>query len=69
MLRKTFRTGSRAFRQEPWQAEKLTDIGTRSIFNEDHDMFRESVRRWFQVNKQKFDIKPILKNFLTKLLT
>lgn len=48
MLRKTLRIGSRAFRQEPWQVEKLTDIGTRSIFNEDHDMFRESVRKWFQ---------------------
>lgn len=63
MLRKTLRIGSRAFRQEPWQVEKLTDIGTRSIFNEDHDMFRESVRKWFQVNKTEFDLQKFnLKN-------
>ena len=27
-------------RPEPMQAEKMTDLGTRRIFNEGHDMFR-----------------------------
>ena len=27
----------------------MLDVGTRPIFNEDHDMFRESVRRFFKV--------------------
>jgi len=36
------------FRQEPWQVENLTEIGTRAIFSEEHDMFRESVRKFFQ---------------------
>lgn len=36
------------FRQEPWQTANLTEIGTRAIFSEEHDMFRESVRRFFQ---------------------
>lgn len=26
----------------------MLEIGTRTIFNEDHDMFRESVRRFFK---------------------
>ncbi|TKS66628.1 Long-chain specific acyl-CoA dehydrogenase, mitochondrial [Collichthys lucidus] len=35
-------------RPEPSSAKNLTDIGTRRIFNEDHDIFRESVRRFYQ---------------------
>lgn len=35
-------------RPEPGQAEKLTDIGTRRIFSEEHDLFRKNVRRFFQ---------------------
>ena len=34
-------------RPEPWQMDKLTDIGTRKIFNEDHDILRESVRKFW----------------------
>ena len=34
-------------RPEPWQMEKLTDLGTRKIFNEDHDILRESVRKFW----------------------
>merc|ERR1719278_864299 len=30
------------------QMGKMTDIGGRSIFNADHDMFREQVRRWMR---------------------
>jgi long-chain-acyl-CoA dehydrogenase len=32
----------------PAQASTLYDIGVRSIFNQDHDIFRESVRKFFQ---------------------
>merc|ERR1712131_508511 len=32
----------------------MLDIGTRSIFNEDHDMFRESVRRFFKERIEPF---------------
>ena len=34
-------------RPEPWQMDKLTDIGARKIFNEDHDILRESVRKFW----------------------
>ena len=30
------------------QMGKMTDIGGRNIFNADHDMFREQVRRWMR---------------------
>lgn len=35
-------------RPEPCQSGKLTDIGTRRIFDPEHDMFRETARRFFQ---------------------
>ncbi|XP_057685416.1 long-chain specific acyl-CoA dehydrogenase, mitochondrial [Corythoichthys intestinalis] len=35
-------------RPETSKAKTLMDIGTRRIFNEDHDIFRQSVRRFFQ---------------------
>lgn len=35
-------------RPETFQSAKLTDIGTRSIFSQEHDIFRESVRRFFR---------------------
>nr|XP_060484927.1 long-chain specific acyl-CoA dehydrogenase, mitochondrial-like [Panthera onca] len=35
-------------RLETPSAEKLTDIGTRRIFSSEHDVFRESVRKFFQ---------------------
>ena len=35
-------------RREVWEAPNMMDIGTRRIFNEEHDMFRQSVRRFFQ---------------------
>ena len=42
-------TGVRAMstRPEVAQAETMLDIGTRSIFDETHDMFRESARKFF----------------------
>lgn len=39
---------STQIRPEISQADKLTDIGTRSIFNEEHDIFRTSVRKFFK---------------------
>lgn len=36
------------FRPETSSAKTLMDIGTRRIFTEDHDLFRQSVRRFFQ---------------------
>ena len=30
-----------------FQVPKLTDIGCRKIFSEEHDMFRETCRRFF----------------------
>lgn len=35
------------FRLEPCDSARLTDIGTRRIFDEDHDAFRETCRKWF----------------------
>jgi len=35
-------------RREVFEAPNMMDVGTRKIFNEDHDMFRETVRKFFQ---------------------
>ncbi|KAM6349144.1 long-chain specific acyl-CoA dehydrogenase, mitochondrial isoform 2-T2 [Alca torda] len=35
-------------RPEPSSAKSLVDIGTRRIFSSDHDIFRESARKFFQ---------------------
>lgn len=35
-------------RLETPSAKKLTDIGTRRIFSSEHDIFRKSVRKFFQ---------------------
>lgn len=35
-------------RLETAQAETMMDIGIRRIFSEDHDMFRQTARRFFQ---------------------
>jgi Acyl-CoA dehydrogenase, N-terminal domain len=48
-----YSTDEQDARPLPVQAGKLTDFGTRSIFNEDHDMFREMCRRF--VNEE---VKP-----------
>ena len=40
-------------RLEPAQAGSLLDIGTRAIFDSDHDMFRETARSFFEN-----DVKP-----------
>ena len=53
MLRNTRRCVIRSIwrsysdRPEPWQMDKLTDIGSRKIFNEEHDILRESVRKFY----------------------
>ena len=35
-------------RLEVFEAPNMMDFGTRRIFNEDHDMFRQTVRKFFQ---------------------
>ncbi|KAM9327646.1 long-chain specific acyl-CoA dehydrogenase, mitochondrial [Pholidichthys leucotaenia] len=35
-------------RKETSSSKSLMDIGTRRLFNEDHDLFRQNVRRFFQ---------------------
>jgi hypothetical protein len=37
-----------SLRKETAQADNLMDIGTRKIYTEEHDMFRRSVRKFFQ---------------------
>ena len=36
-----------ALRQEPSQSQTFLDVGTRRIFNEDHDAFRETCRQFY----------------------
>lgn len=45
--RATEQLGSSA-RPEISSAKTMMDIGTRRIFTEEHDIFRQSVRRFFQ---------------------
>jgi len=40
-------TRRRDFRDEPAMTDNLMEIGTRRIFDEDHDQYREMVRKWF----------------------
>ncbi|XP_063789141.1 long-chain specific acyl-CoA dehydrogenase, mitochondrial isoform X2 [Pseudophryne corroboree] len=40
--------GEEAFRPETSHSKSLMDIGTRGILTADHDIFRESVRKFFQ---------------------
>ena len=42
------RQSSISKRVEPCESASMTDIGTRRIFSEDHDIFRQTVRRFFQ---------------------
>eukprot|EP00730_Choanoeca_flexa_P005974 TRINITY_DN12060_c0_g2_i2.p1 TRINITY_DN12060_c0_g2~~TRINITY_DN12060_c0_g2_i2.p1 ORF type:complete len:422 (+),score=85.46 TRINITY_DN12060_c0_g2_i2:22-1266(+) len=44
------RSGTRAMstRPEPAMATSMTDIGTRRIFDDDHDLLRDAVRKFFQ---------------------
>jgi len=37
-----------SLRPPPSQMSNMMDIGSRRIFNEDHDIFRESARRWYR---------------------
>jgi len=48
---RTFSSSERNYgekRLQPAQAGTLYDIGVRSIFNQDHDLFRENARKFFQ---------------------
>jgi len=35
-------------RPETWQMDKLTDIGSRKIFTDEHDIMREQVRKFYE---------------------
>jgi long-chain-acyl-CoA dehydrogenase len=51
MLRRLFKSSTNRFysdRPNPWNMDKLTDIGSRKIFNEDHDIIRETLRKFFK---------------------
>ena len=52
ILQKNFSTSSvcksEDFRAEGFQSGRFTDIGTRRIFSPEHDMFRETCRKFFQ---------------------
>lgn len=48
---------STAIRKEPSQCQTLLDIGSRSIFNADHDIFRESARKFFTEQVAPFHSK------------
>eukprot|EP01011_Urceolus_sp_BLP5_P007415 TRINITY_DN7696_c0_g1_i1.p1 TRINITY_DN7696_c0_g1~~TRINITY_DN7696_c0_g1_i1.p1 ORF type:complete len:409 (+),score=74.49 TRINITY_DN7696_c0_g1_i1:59-1285(+) len=48
-------------RKAPCQSEKMTDIGTRPLFNEEHDTFRQMVRRFYQD-----EVRPRHKEFETR---
>lgn len=45
-------------RPNPWQMDRLTDIGSRTIFTEEHDIMRESVRKFYQ-SVSKVDIDKL----------
>jgi len=45
-----FQSTAGKYRPEPSTAASLMDIGTRGIFNENHDMFRSMVRKFIEVN-------------------
>merc|ERR1719334_734195 len=51
-------------RPNPWQMETLLDIGSRRIFNEEHDALREKVRKFYSsvdpVRKQKWEENGIV---------
>ncbi|KNC83373.1 long-chain specific acyl-CoA dehydrogenase, mitochondrial [Sphaeroforma arctica JP610] len=48
---------SSPFRTEPHSAKEMTDFGTRRIFNEEHDMFRETVRKFFDDHCKPYTAK------------
>lgn len=52
---------SDVLRPEPCQSSRMTDIGTRRIFSSEHDMFRETARRFFQdevaPNHSKYELE------------
>eukprot|EP00127_Corallochytrium_limacisporum_P000229 Clim_evm46s7 gene=Clim_evmTU46s7 len=44
-------------RPEPAQVDRLTALGTREIFDEDHDMFRDTARKFFEERVKPFHDK------------
>ena len=54
------RTVARAYsgRPEPCQVENMTQIGTRRVFTEEHDLFRETVRRFYEEEVMPYVVNP-----------
>ena len=55
--RSTPRASARAFsslRLQPCQGGSLLDVGRRPIFNEEHDVFREQIRSWYNTKVVPF---------------
>ena len=45
---------NRTFRPAPWQMDNLTDIGSRSIFTDEHDTMREQFRKfWRSIDRER----------------
>jgi hypothetical protein len=53
-MRRCFSSQSGGARPEPQYAAKLTSLGTRRIFNSDHDMLREMARKFFETRVVPF---------------
>lgn len=47
-LKLATRAGMSTYRPEGQQVSSFMDMGTRRIFDEDHDMFRDMTRKWFE---------------------
>ena len=53
-------------RPEPWQMDRLTDIGSRKIFIDDHDILRESVRKFWNSVSQEDKIRWETQGYVDK---
>merc|ERR1712130_501156 len=57
---------SHVHRPSPWQMDNLTDIGSRHIFNEEHDTMREQFRKfWRSIERERCD-KWVEQGFVDK---
>ena len=44
-------------RPDPWQMDSLLDIGSRKIFEEEHDQIRHKLRHFFEsVDKERIQL-------------
>jgi len=63
-MNRPFATSAAKNRKHNWQSETLMDIGTGKNYTEDHDIFREQIRKFWKnidperVRKWDLDHKP-----------